>query len=71
MIAAERNAIQQAIRREVRALSRVRHPNVVRLIGACVEVERPFVLLVWACNGTLQDAMHEGSIDSTSVSQVS
>ena len=47
---------KQALRREVRALSRVRHPNVIKLHGACFEPV-PMVLMSYAPSGTLQDAL--------------
>ena len=34
---AAQRSMEQTVRREVRALTRVRHPNVVRLFGACME----------------------------------
>ena len=52
------DSFKQALRREVRALSRVRHPNVVRLIGACFE-PTPMVLMAFAPSGTLQDALDD------------
>ena len=54
-ILAELNSIKNVIRREVRSLNRVRHPNVVHLFGACVEnVKRPCVVMALA-SGTLID----------------
>ena len=50
------DSFHQAIRREVRALSRVRHPNVIKLHGACFEPV-PMVLMSYAPSGTLQDAL--------------
>jgi serine/threonine protein kinase len=50
------DSFKQAIRREVRALSRVRHPNVIKLHGACFE-PAPMVLMSYAPSGTLQDAL--------------
>ena len=64
--AAELNSIQQTVRREVRALSRVRHPNVVRLQGACMQTESPLVVMSWAANGSLQDALDYGNLASMS-----
>ena len=46
----------------MRALARVRHPNVVRLFGACVEVDAPFVVMAWAAGGSLQQALDEGRL---------
>ena len=54
----ELSSITQMIRREVRALARVRHPNVVRLHGACFE-PTPMVVMAYAPLGTLQDAFDE------------
>ena len=68
--AARLTAIKQTIRREVRALARVRHPNVVRLFGACIEVEQPLVVMAYAPNGSLQIALEDRSIDSTNIANV-
>ena len=57
------DSFNQAVRREVRALSRVRHPNVIRLYGACFEPE-PLVLMAFAPSGTLQDALDDNLFQS-------
>ena len=52
-------SITQTVRREVRALARVRNPNVIRLYGACMS-PTPSVVMALASNGALDDAIREG-----------
>ena len=59
------DSFSQAVRREVRALSRVRHPNVIKLHGACFDPS-PMVLMDFATSGTLQDALDENKFQSPS-----
>jgi serine/threonine protein kinase len=46
------------MRREVRALSRCRHPNVIRLYGVCLG-ERPSVVMPFAAGGSLRDKLEQ------------
>ena len=57
--------VWQAVRREARALHRVRHPNVVKLHGLCFE-PAPMVLMAFAEGGTLQDALDRNRFQTNS-----
>ena len=59
------DSFAQAVRREARALHRVRHPNVVKLHGLCFE-PTPMVLMAYADGGTLQDALDDNKFQGNS-----
>ena len=56
-------SIEQTVRREVRALARVRHPNVIRLYGACMD-PKPCIVMALASRGSLEEAVREGRFSS-------
>ena len=62
MTPAAQRSIEQTVRREVRALTRVRHPNVIRLFGACME-PTPCIVMALARGGSLEEALHEGDLE--------
>ena len=51
----EKEMAAMMLRREVKALSRCQHQNVVRLIGACSDP--PMLILAFASQGTLRDLL--------------
>ena len=57
------DSFAQAIRREVRALSRIRHPNIIKLYGA-VYMPFPMLVMAFAPSGTLQDALDDNQFQS-------
>ena len=59
------DSFAHAVRREARALHRVRHPNVVKLHGLCFE-PTPMVIMAYAEGGTLQDALDDNKFQSNS-----
>jgi len=59
------DSYNQALRREVRALSRVRHPNVIKLHGVCFG-PAPMLLMSYAPSGTLQDALDDHKFQTPS-----
>ena len=64
--AAQRADAAKLLRNEVRALGRVQHTNVVRLLGACTEP--PMLLMQLAPGGTLRELLDRSPPPSISAS---
>ena len=52
---AQQESASRALQREVKALTRVRHPNIVRLIGVCDDP--PMLIMAFAEQGSLRDVL--------------
>ena len=61
--AAAQRSIEHTVRREVRALARVRHSNVIPLHGACME-PTPCIVMARAEGGSLETALRDGRFSS-------
>jgi len=56
-------ALKEDFRREVEILSEIRHPNVVLLMGACLEGKGLCIVLEWCQGGSLYDVLHRRRVD--------
>ena len=61
----EKEMASMMLRREVKALSRCQHQNVVRLIGACSNP--PMLILAFASQGTLRDLLRHRNTELLSL----
>jgi serine/threonine protein kinase len=62
--------IEQVVN-EVKVLTAVKHPNLVRLLGCCLELGDPLLVYEYVPNGTLAEHLHGFRIRSTSSSSSS
>ena len=61
--ASERN--RELFDKEVRFMSRLDHPNVIRLLGVCTDDAAPFIMMEYMTNGDLNQYLQGFSIHST------
>ena len=57
---------KQVFDKEVKFMSRLNHPNVIRLLGVCTEGKSPFIMMEYMKNGDLNQYLKEfHSVDNT------
>ena len=61
--ASERN--RELFEKEVRFMSRLDHPNVIRLLGVCTDEAAPFIMMEYMTNGDLNQYLQGFSMQST------
>ena len=61
--ASQRN--KQLFEKEVKFMSRLDHPNVIRLLGVCMDEEAPFLMMEYMTNGDLNQYLKGFNMHST------
>ena len=46
---------KEAFNKELRFMSRLNHPNVIRVLGACTKEDSPFIMMEWMKKGDLNE----------------
>ncbi len=60
-----------ALLAEAKIMSEIRHPNVVQLFGVCLEKNHLCILSELCAKGSLQDILHDPSVELTMKDKVS
>jgi len=52
-------SVMEEIRKEISILSKLRHPNVVLYMGACIDGNRVSIITEWCARGSLYDVIYD------------